>query len=317
MKTGIGKWETANAVEQSKACWKYKDPFTEVLGGEFNVINQSFHDLHHCFSVVIADILGLVSNSGQMKFSRFRKDIESKKLLRFVDARYRTRNERLPWACSSTRLAQVNRIIESVRFPSGQEEMKPVGEYMKMAQKIKLAGPRGRWLLSIMDMDSDYKEKFIAVLDIMHELRQKPPLTETRKEELKIHIPETFAWLEWKLPSYWCTITKHMFWENFLCQLCEIGSFWALGLLSIEQYHLVMKKLARGRKNMMASFVNNYTTFENVQIDWSHFEDTANDPTPGDLVARRPPRDALQVVIVRGFMLLSCYFHATFMPLSC
>ena len=98
-----------------------------------------------------------------------------------------------------------------------------------------------------------------------------------------------------------------------------IASFWATGLLSIEQFHLICKLLARGRKNMMQSFINHYELFDNAQITWAHIEAMVNEPGQGDLVNRRAPCEELGVIVTIGIFIIcvhSCCFHSISMPFS-
>jgi hypothetical protein len=145
-------------------------------------------------------------------------------------------------------------------------------------------------------------------------------------QNIKDELVQTFAWFEWKLPLFWSTITKHLTWEN-LDQPAFLGASWALGLLPIEQFHIVVKSMARGRRNFMQSFCNNYSIFDNVQLNWKFWDENeaSNDPMVGDLVARRAPREAEKVVVVKGnfckFVVIfcsclhSCQYHFLFMPI--
>lgn len=138
-------------------------------------------------------------------------------------------------------------------------------------------------------------------------------------DSIKKDLVETFAWFEFKFPLYWCVITHHMLWECIVTQLELIGAFWALGLLAIEQFHIVIKKMARGSKNFMVSFMNHYELFENVQIEFklNDEDDTSLESMTGDLVARRPPREQQEVVIALGNQFIHFFMPPVFMPHSC
>jgi len=170
---------------------------------------------------VIADFLGLATNSGQMAFGPKRKAAERTILGRFMNVA-KKRGERPPWSNSKQRIKDVNQIISKTRTVIGEPELKELDEWMKMAEKIKLAGPRGRWLFSIMDMDGEYKMQFIAALDVLYRMKQRPSLIPAARKVVLEDLVETFAWLELKLPLYWCTMTKHNLWTNSSEQLSKL-----------------------------------------------------------------------------------------------
>jgi hypothetical protein len=149
-------------------------PFTEFFGDEGpNPITQSHYDMHHCYSNVIGDIVKLMTNSGNMQFTPKQIKREQQKLHRFT--KKWKRGERPPWSASQPHIDKVNLYISTLAFPNGEPVLKPLGDWFKMAELIKLAGPRGRWLVSIMDMEEDYKEKFITALDLLGKIKQKVP----------------------------------------------------------------------------------------------------------------------------------------------
>jgi len=63
---------------------------------------------------------------------------------------------------------------------------------------------------------------------------------------------------------------------RFVKQLNKDGSFWAINMLSLETYHMLIKQLARSKKNMLASVKNNYSIFSLDQLDWQFQGEYAN-----------------------------------------
>jgi hypothetical protein len=100
-------------------------------------------------------------------------------------------------------LEKINVAISNIRWPVKDVGLGHLGKWLKMAEKMKFAGPVGRWVLSLLDLDEQYREKFMDALEVMHAMQAKIPLAPT-KAALKTKMVETFAWLEWKLPLYWC-----------------------------------------------------------------------------------------------------------------
>jgi hypothetical protein len=65
---------------------------------------------------------------------------------------------------------------------------------------------------------------------------------------------------------------------RFIVQLNLFGSFWAIIMLSIESYHMLMKALGRSRKNLIACILNNYSIFSLDQLDWQFTSEYATPP---------------------------------------
>jgi hypothetical protein len=61
------------------------------------------------------------------------------------------------------------------------------------------------------------------------------------------------------------------------------GSFWAINMLSLETFHILIKQLARSRKNLLASVKNNYSIFSLDQLDWQFKSEYANVPDMSSL----------------------------------
>ena len=98
---------------------------------------------------------------------------------------------------------------------------------------------------------------------------------------VKQDLALAMATLEYSLPCYWNTQTRHMPLCRFIPQLDNYGSFWAICMLAIESYHQHVGRCGRSKKNMMKSFANNYEVFDMKQTMWSADEEGKNDSTAG------------------------------------
>lgn len=79
-------------------------------------------------------------------------------------------------------------------------------------------------------------------------------------------LPKLMTEIERVMPIDWNTIVIHIYVFHTLDILCKLGPFSAANTLDIERFHTVFKKLARGKKNVMASIVNHYALMENATL---------------------------------------------------
>jgi hypothetical protein len=75
--------------------------------------------------------------------------------------------------------------------------------------------------------------------------------------------------LEIMLPLYWNTSTRHLllhtveFIERF-------GNIWAFSMLGVERIHVMIKKLGRSKRNIMASIQKNNDRLAQSQLQWRY-----------------------------------------------
>jgi hypothetical protein len=99
------------------------------------------------------------------------------------------------------------------------------------------------------------------------------------------------ACLEIIMPTNWNTQTRAMLVGRFTTQLRRFGSFWATNMLSIEAFHTLVKALGRSRKNLLASFLSNYSLFDVASLDWDFDDDLdLEGATSPSVLSRCKPR---------------------------
>ena len=104
--------------------------------------------------------------------------------------------------------------------------------------------------------------------------------SEAPKLERKLIVAKALC--ELLLPVYWNTQVKHMLKCRFIPQLNKFGSFWAIAMLIVESYHILIKNCGRSRKNLMASVVKNYEIFDSIHTVW----DVDNKSVQEEIVTR-------------------------------
>ena len=112
-------------------------------------------------------------------------------------------------------------------------------------------------------------------------------------------LAKTLAALEPMMPVHWNTITRCL----LLLQpgwVGKLGDFWATNMMAVERLHVLVKNLCRSRKNIMASFLNNYKLFSTNQLDWRFCTEYANDPRPSSLCWKDPVELKIPDVFIPG-----------------
>lgn len=138
---------------------------------------------------------------------------------------------------------------------------------MKIAEAMGFLGDPGCYAISHLDMDPEYKRMFINLFRAASRLLVKVPEDEKSAQETHAALVHALAELEVRMPLYWCTITRH-FLLHASEKLKEFGSFWACNMLCVERFHVLLKSMAKGSRNQMASLANNYDLFDRTQTDW-------------------------------------------------
>lgn len=137
---------------------------------------------------------------------------------------------------------------------------------MKIADALALAGDLGCYFVNLTDIDAEYKKMFCAALMAVDGFMCKTA-TAAQLQTKHIALVEAFAKLEINLPLYWCTSTRHHL-SHFKKKIDLMGFFQFQSLLSVERYHVLLKSLARGTRNMVRYIGNHYSLFDISQTDW-------------------------------------------------
>jgi hypothetical protein len=119
------------------------------------------------------------------------------------------------------------------------------------------------------------------------ELLHKAPRRDFMEANRKKFIV-AMATLEIMLPAYWAVITHHLL-SHADTQCTIFGSFWCQNMLPIERFHVLLKSLARGSRNLMSSIDNYYNLFDAAHTEWRGDASNtwANPPRRSSLAADR------------------------------
>jgi hypothetical protein len=122
---------------------------------------------------------------------------------------------------------------------------------------MQLGGPLGRYLLLFFDISPDFKNLFGRLMTCLEGM-QRFEHTTVSLDTLQTELVNVLGECESKLPLFWCTGVKHYLLHVVLTiQLC--GPFKSYNMLVFERWHTIFKRLARGRKNVLASIHHHWS----------------------------------------------------------
>lgn len=106
-------------------------------------------------------------------------------------------------------------------------------------------------MIDQLDLDTSYKSAFVDLLDCFDQMQAKLPMSDEEKEACQKKLVRTLAWLEIKLPIYWCTVVRHLLLE-IIPKMDTFGAIWAFGMLTMERNHTNIKGAVRSTQVMFS-----------------------------------------------------------------
>ena len=155
---------------------------------------------------------------------------------------------------------EVDAIVKAMRLPS----LWPKPRYffdklgrLTVSEALIFAGPLGVYVFGFIKVENGAViEAAVRLLFCCEEL-QAVGHTYTSLAALEQKLIVVLADLEAVFPIQWCSQVMHV-----ALHLCEFirrcGPFREHSMLGFERFHTVVKRLVRGKKNMLASFHNHY-----------------------------------------------------------
>lgn len=215
----------------------------------------------HSISNITEAIFNLVTGNKPMHFSKPRRAFE---LGRQPPRVYGTRP---PWQASKPRVKDLETIMQSLKLPVGWPPL-PASldalSTMKLEQALAFAGDMGKYLLSLLDIDTLIHKHLQDYLSVLKDCQQKTPIIPLKDIKKRLH--ETAACVEAILPAFWNTSTKHF--ATHLDMFQDLwGCFWAANELIHERIMARLKRLSKhGNKNRMATLAKNWDIFQTANF---------------------------------------------------
>ena len=169
-----------------------------------------------------------------------------------------------PWQCSDGVKSMVDLIIKELRLPKSW----PLARYffdkvyrLGCAELLLFAGPLGVYMLEFMDIEDKYKQAFITLFWLLEKVQAKTHTTASI-DQLDADLIDVLSTLEVLLPISWCTSVAHtaLHLTDFIR---KCGPFKEFNMLVFERMHTMIKRLIKGKRNLLASFHNHYTLLVN------------------------------------------------------
>lgn len=253
--------------------YKEKDALTDTFGEAFDKVKRTGCDPAHAIAHLSIELLCLILNSGSMVCKPAKIKYEQEELGRFLDIKVNeTTCSSVPWHATKQSVLAMTELLaqQALRVPKdwpSVSECLAAPKKMKLAEAIALCGPIGCYVVDKLDLDPDYRKIFVDTLRAASPLLLKVQPDMTRQQEAQRSLERALAELEIKLPLFWCSVTRH--WLLHIIPKCRLfGSVWAWNMLPWERLHVLLKGLARGKRNMVSSFRIWYDLFDQAQTDW-------------------------------------------------
>ena len=128
---------------------------------------------------------------------------------------------------------------------------------LKIADTLELCSDTGAYLFQFLDIQEELRDLLVDTLLILSQMRSKLPRERAEAKALHQQLMVKKTKLEMMLPLLFSSFTKHGL-EHLHEQFERAGCFWAYNMLPFERWHVLLKSLVRGSKNVLASIQHNF-----------------------------------------------------------
>ena len=243
-----------NKEDLARETMKGFNPYTKFFG--VNVVLQNVTDLAHAIGNTIKDCYTLIDpreNVGKTCYV-------GRKARLFTDLMGQTTAGAKPgWQASKKSFDFIReKIIPHVRkrLPSAWAGIETSLNNNKTSQNLLMAGDLGCYILHFYDMDDEYKHLYARLYSVLESLMRRG-YSRASLDKVEQELHKALAQAESMFPLHWCTGVRH-----YLSHACEYirrcGPFVDHNMLGFERWHTKFKKLARGRRNIIASVQTRY-----------------------------------------------------------
>ena len=207
---------------------------------------------------------------------------------------------------------------------------------------MALAGPRGVYLLELLQIDPEYEMQFASFLTCIEACLGKGFVVEQEDSDdsdtdtddekeadafadhmdnVHTKLVETCATLETMMPVQWNTITRNLLLEK-PGDIKQWGENWVTGLLHVERLHTLIRSMCVSKKSHMVGFMNQYRLWTHNQLGWRFATEYANNPRPSAVCVKEPfekkPKLSVPGCLLFVFSLsFLCLFYVFFMSFLC
>lgn len=195
-------------------------------------------------------------------FTPSRRAYEQNTLNRFNDLRpnKKRKKPKPPWETSSNRCLEMDDMTKELEYPSQWPVVSVMFEFgggMSTTEALLKLGPVGAYQFSFSDAEPEFVADIVTLFHLLGKVMNKRSKPADRKE-VELEGARAFTRLEMMMPSAWSTFVRHTCSSHCIDTLESCGPFWTCNMLDHERMHTLLKSLARGKKDLMASLVNNY-----------------------------------------------------------
>jgi hypothetical protein len=215
-------------------------------------IKQNINDPAHELANVVTHIISMIGNLKRQELNAKRRNFAQQ-------CEQVVAGDKVKWHCSTDIKTAMDKVVKQLKLPKGWPRARYFFHHLYRlgcAEALLFAGPLGVYMLEFADIDDDIKQAFIDLLWLCEKVQAKEH-SSAEVDKLEFDLVEVLARLETLLPISWCTIVAHV-----ALHLCEFirrcGPFKEFNMLVFERFHVMVKKLIKGKRNQLASFHNHY-----------------------------------------------------------
>lgn len=251
----------------------------------WDLISRIACDPSHEFYNLVKDFLALIGNYGNMELKpkylskeqergRFPGVTRTKKKQK-TNTETEPDSEEVngvPFHVSKKLKSILTQLVRDLRhkipygWPALMDYFTDEYEKIKMAEALLFCGNVGSYLIQLTDIQDKVKVVFIELLSVSSLVINKSS-TDELLQDCYMKLVVVLAKLEILLPLYWNTGTRHFLLHTFDF-IKRLGRFWSFSMMGVERIHIMIKKLGKSKRNVMASLQKNNDLNCMAQLQW-------------------------------------------------
>ena len=255
---------TINKANLKKEPMKGHNPYTATFG--LDIVVQNVTDAAHAIDNTVRDCFTLFDPAERGRNTCY----VSRKVKGFLNAVGQTQAGTTPaWQASASKSKHVNhRVIPYIRtrLPSSWAGLAIKLRKNSTSQNLLLAGDLGCYILRFYDLPPPSTQLFVRLFRVMESLMREG-YSNTSLNLVEADLKSVLAQAEVMLPLIWCTGVRH-----YLLHACtyirRCGPFREHNMLVFERWHTIFKRMARGRRNLIASIHSHWYHTYYARLNW-------------------------------------------------
>ena len=259
----IGQAYETNKIRKEDAAFTGVDEMSS-LGILLDKIEQSAYDPAHALGHNIVFLFLLTASKKPMKMTAANIECEAAMGRKF-SAPY-------PWEADRDGVKAVDKSVKSFMVPFPWPKTRKVfddSSKLKIAETLMLISDVGKYIFTrkALGLSVEFVILHLRFITIMQQMLSKVNGDEDALRELHRQLVVVMTKYEILLPTFISRFVHHE-----LLHICEqlllLGAFWTHNTFCFERFHVVLKSLAKGSKDIPQSMATAYSFLEPCATSW-------------------------------------------------